>query len=77
MSKPPDRSRGTTDPRRAAAEAMFKPKPPDRVPEGPVLPGVKELVSLRIDHAVLEYFRADGPGWQDRINDALKKLVKS
>jgi uncharacterized protein (DUF4415 family) len=36
---------------------------------------VKELVSLRIDHDVLEYFREGGPGWQDRINDALRKAA--
>ena len=40
-----------------------------------MLPGVKELVSLRIDQDVLEYFREDGPGWQDRINEALRKAA--
>jgi len=24
---------------------------------------------------VLEYFREDGPGWQDRINEALRKAA--
>ncbi|TIW14664.1 MAG: hypothetical protein E5V81_26835, partial [Mesorhizobium sp.] len=24
---------------------------------------------------VLDYFQEDGPGWQDRINDALKQIV--
>lgn len=33
----------------------------------------KELVSLRIDKDVLAKFRASGPGWQSRINDALRK----
>ncbi|MEO6780570.1 MAG: BrnA antitoxin family protein, partial [Bradyrhizobium sp.] len=50
-----------------------------KVPEAPAvktaLPGMKELVSLRIDQDVLEHFQADGPGWQDRINDALRKAV--
>jgi uncharacterized protein (DUF4415 family) len=32
-------------------------------------------VSLRIDRDVLEHFQAEGPGWQDRINDALRKLI--
>jgi uncharacterized protein (DUF4415 family) len=36
---------------------------------------VKELVSLRIDQEVLEYFQQDGPGWQDRINDVLRKAA--
>jgi uncharacterized protein (DUF4415 family) len=77
MSKPPDRTRGTMDPRRAAAEAVFKPKPPERVPESPSLPHARELVSLRIDRDVLDHFREAGPGWQDRINEALRKMVKS
>lgn len=60
---------------RNAAEAMFK-KATERKIEGPaatpVLPGARELVSLRIDKDVLEHFQADGPGWQDRINQALR-----
>ena len=35
----------------------------------------KRLVSLRLDEAVLEKFRAEGPGWQSRINEALRKAV--
>jgi uncharacterized protein (DUF4415 family) len=35
----------------------------------------KRLVSLRLDEAVLEKFRAEGPGWQSRINEALRKVV--
>ena len=34
--------------------------------------GTKELVTLRIDRDVLERFRASGPGWQTRLNDALR-----
>jgi len=41
----------------------------------PALPGVKETVSLRIDRDVLDYFQEDGPGWQDRINAALRKAA--
>ncbi len=77
MSNPPDKPRGTTDPRRAAAEAVFKPKPPERVRESASLPPGRELVSLRIDRDILEHFRDGGPGWQDRINEALRKVVKS
>ena len=39
------------------------------------LPGVKELVSLRIDRDVLDFFQEAGPGWQDRINAALRKAA--
>jgi uncharacterized protein (DUF4415 family) len=35
----------------------------------------KRLVSLRLDVEVLEHFRASGPGWQRRLNDALKKSI--
>jgi uncharacterized protein (DUF4415 family) len=76
MPKPPDKTRGTVDPRRAAAEAVFKPKPAERVVEASALPNARELVSLRIDRDVLDHFRDAGPGWQDRINAALRKLVK-
>jgi uncharacterized protein (DUF4415 family) len=33
----------------------------------------KRLVSLRLDQDVIEAFRADGPGWQSRVNAALRK----
>ena len=32
----------------------------------------KALLSLRLDAEVIEGFRATGPGWQSRINDALR-----
>ena len=35
----------------------------------------KRLVSLRLDEAVIDRFRADGPGWQSRINEALRKAA--
>ena len=35
----------------------------------------KQQVSLRLDTAILDAFRADGPGWQTRINDALRKAA--
>ncbi len=33
----------------------------------------KRSVSIRLDKDVLEKFRATGPGWQSRINEALKR----
>ena len=36
----------------------------------------KQAVNLRLDPDVLEHFRAAGPGWQTRINDALRKVAK-
>jgi uncharacterized protein (DUF4415 family) len=79
MPKPPERPRRPSDPMKAA-EALFKPQAP-KVPEpaarpSNALPGVRESVTLRLDQDVLEFFREDGPGWQDRINNALRKIVE-
>lgn len=35
----------------------------------------KEQVTLRLDRAALDRFRADGPGWQTRINEAVRKAA--
>jgi uncharacterized protein (DUF4415 family) len=35
----------------------------------------KEAVNIRLDPDVLAYFRATGPGWQSRINQALRKVA--
>ena len=77
MSKPPDRYR-PSDPR-GAAEAAFKKattKPADPVPapQKVSLPRGKETVALRIDRDVLEHFQESGPGWQERINQALRTV---
>jgi uncharacterized protein (DUF4415 family) len=63
---------------RQMAERAFKAattKPLESLAKSPSLPGVKELVSLRIDRDVLDHFQADGPGWQERINAALRKAA--
>ena len=57
------------------AEAAFKSattKPVEAAPKTNSVPEGKELVSIRLDRAVLEHFQEDGPGWQDRINAALR-----
>ncbi|POR45202.1 BrnA antitoxin family protein [Bosea psychrotolerans] len=63
---------------RDKAEALFKPAAP-KVPapavKRPAIPGTREMVSLRIDSEVLEHFQSGGPGWQDRINDALRQAA--
>jgi uncharacterized protein (DUF4415 family) len=61
----------------AAAEAAFKSikRPAAPVREPSAAPNVRELVSIRIDRAVLDHFQEDGPGWQDRINDALRQVI--
>jgi uncharacterized protein (DUF4415 family) len=70
-------ARRGSDPRQSA-EAAFKSattKPAEEPPKTPALPGAKELVSLRIDRDVLDHFQADGPGWQERINAALRQAA--
>lgn len=44
-------------------------------PPGPSQHATKRQVTLRLDRDVLETFRAGGPGWQSRINDALRKTL--
>lgn len=63
---------------RDKAEALFSaaaPKVAPSAPARPMVPGARELVSLRIDSDVLEHFQSAGPGWQDRINDALRRAA--
>ncbi len=71
-----DRPRRTPD-ARETAERAFKAataKAPE-LPKKPSLPNAKELVSLRIDREVLEHFQEQGPGWQERMNEALRKAI--
>lgn len=35
----------------------------------------KELISIRLSRDVLASFRATGPGWQSRIDEALKRSL--
>ena len=67
-----------------AAEAVFKPAPKSGAParsaghSGAVpgaIPAAREMVSIRIDQDVLAHFQEDGPGWQDRLNAALRKAI--
>ena len=43
----------------------------------PVGSGQKAQTTLRISKDVLEFFRATGPGWQTRMDNALKRFVAS
>jgi uncharacterized protein (DUF4415 family) len=80
MTRPPNRYR-PSDPRQAA-EAAFKSattKPGDAPAPASkpaaAIPAAREMVTLRLDRDVLEHFQADGPGWQERINQALRQAV--
>ncbi|SDG44700.1 BrnA antitoxin family protein [Bosea robiniae] len=73
-----DRTRRPTS-ARDKAEALFTaPKVARHLRQSrsvPFLPGAKEMVTLRIDSEVLAHFQDGGPGWQDRINDTLRKAM--
>lgn len=58
----------------AAAEAVFKrtAKPAPDTRQAPVSAAARETVTVRLDRDVLDHFQADGPGWQERINTALR-----
>ena len=77
MPDQPRRPRTLND-ARTEAEAAFK-RTTTKVAEAPpkqvALPGVREQVTLRIDQDVLEWFQEGGPGWQDRINEVLRKAA--
>jgi uncharacterized protein (DUF4415 family) len=73
-----DRTRRPTS-ARDRAEQLFKPaapKPAAPPAKASPLPGAREMVTLRIDSEVLAYFQEGGPGWQDRINEALRQVAK-
>lgn len=75
MTKTPRRPLNAMD----AAEALFKPAKKVAVPavERPAIPNNREMVSIRIDSDILAFFQEDGPGWQERINDALRITMKA
>lgn len=51
--------------------AQFK-----RAPGRPRAERPKIAVKLRLDQDIVEHFRAGGPGWQTRINDALAAMAE-
>ena len=78
MARPPHRNRPTDA--LSAAEAVFRtPAPsvnePVPTPKKSAVPISKELVSIKLDSDLLAHFQEDGPGWQERINDALRRAT--
>jgi uncharacterized protein (DUF4415 family) len=43
---------------------------------GPQKAPTKVPVSIRLSPEVVKHFKEKGPGWQSRIDDALRKIVK-
>lgn len=51
--------------------AKLRPVRRGRPPQG----RTKVATTIRLDVEILEQFKAGGPGWQSRINEALRKAV--
>ncbi|MBL8349093.1 MAG: BrnA antitoxin family protein [Burkholderiaceae bacterium] len=43
----------------------------------PPLPATKEHVNIRLDADVVQAFKSKGPGWQTRLNAALREWLRS
>ena len=43
---------------------------------GPQKTPTKVPVSIRLSPEVVKHFKSKGPGWQSRIDDALRKIAK-
>ncbi len=44
-------------------------------PVGTTKPEAKKSITLRLDPDVIEAWRQSGPGWQARMNDALRMVM--
>jgi len=44
-------------------------------PVGSTKPNAKRSITLRLDPDVVERWRATGPGWQSRMNEALRAAL--
>ncbi len=44
---------------------------------GPQKSPIKKPITIRIDRDVLASYKATGPGWQSRMNEALRRGTKS
>lgn len=76
MASPPRRPTGSIERAEAAFKALTtKPIENASPPRSAVIPSGRETVSLKLDRDVLAHFQDDGPGWQERINDALRKAA--
>ena len=42
----------------------------------PLSESPKKAVSIRLDQDVIEHYKKSGPGWQSRINEALRKHAR-
>jgi uncharacterized protein (DUF4415 family) len=57
-------------------QAMILAAFPNTKLRGPQKAPTKVPVSLRLSREVVDHYKATGDGWQTRIDDALKDLIK-
>jgi uncharacterized protein (DUF4415 family) len=57
-------------------DAFMEGMRPAKVRGRPKLENPKDTVKLRVDHDVVEHFKAGGPGWQSRMNEALRAAME-
>jgi len=67
------------------AEDFARAKPASALPDhiraafprtrGPQKASTKVAVSIRLSAEVIAHFKAGGPGWQSRIDEALRKMA--
>jgi uncharacterized protein (DUF4415 family) len=85
-ARPKTPSRGRADLarlRRMTEEEIQRTSPPElrNIPDDfwknarVVIPVTKQAISIRLDHDVIEWFRASGPRYQSRINAVLKSYI--
>ena len=60
----------------AKAKPFSEVFPTMRKGRGPNRTPTKKLVSLRLSPEVVDHFKAGGPGWQTRIDQALVKAIR-
>lgn len=59
----------------AVGDKVIRPGAWRKAGRPPVGEQPKRQVTLRLDPEVIDRFREGGPGWQSRINEALRKAV--
>ena len=74
---PYDPEDGPYDPNDEAAAGEFLASAIVTYPgqRGPQKAPTKRLISLRLSQEVVDHYKALGPGWQTRIDEALKKSI--
>ena len=73
MDKFDPKSHDDNPPLDAAFMAGMKPSRRGR----PKLDAPKVEVKIRLDAKTVQHLRSSGPGWQTRVNDALRDWLKS